>query len=141
MRNILYILTSLLILQNSCTTNSDSLLVTALEAEKWIKSGSIRDGKKVSWLPDPTDTAFRSDYLYHGNAGVILFYLELYHTTKDDSYLTEAEYGGNFLIDHLPDTIPDAIQVGFYTGLTGDLAVYSKSIELLEDRIDTLEHA
>lgn len=119
MKNVLYVLTSLLILQNSCTTNTDSLLVTALEAEKWIKSGSIRDCEKVSWLPDPTDTTFRSDFLYHGNAGVILFYVELYNTTKDDSYLTEAEYGGNFLIDHLPDTIPSALQVGFYTGLAG----------------------
>lgn len=119
MKYILHASIGCMLLCNCCKDQSSIYLEAALEGEKWIRSGSIRNGDMVSWLPNPDDTVYRSNYLYHGNAGVILFYLDLYNTTKNESWLNEAEMGGNFLINTIPDTVPDPYHVGLYTGLAG----------------------
>lgn len=114
----LYCLTGCMLLC-SCKNPSSIYLEAALEGEKWIGAGSIRNGDMVSWLPNPEDTLYRSNYLYNGNAGIVLYYLELFRTTSDETYLREAEMGGNFLIRSIPDTLPDPYHVGLYTGLAG----------------------
>ncbi len=119
MKYIFYASIGCMLLCTCCKEPSSVYMEAVLEGEKWIRSGSIRNGEMISWLPNPDDTVYRSNYLYHGNAGVILFYLDLYNTTKDESYLREAEMGGNFLIKSIPDTLPDPYYVGLYTGLAG----------------------
>lgn len=119
MKYYFYCFIGCLVLCTCCKEPSSIYLEAALEGEKWIRSGSIRNGDMVSWLPNPDDSVYQSNYLYHGNAGVILYYLELFHTTNNESFLREAEMGGNFMIRTIPDTFPDPYQVGLYTGLAG----------------------
>ena len=93
-------------------------LAAALQAERWIHRSRITSGSGVVWPADPAKPESVSRELYNGMAGVVLFYLELYHVTSDAAWLREAELGARSLIDEPADS-----PSGLYTGLAGSAFV------------------
>ncbi len=95
-------------------------------AEVWIHSSSVATSKGKTWLQVPADSVWKKypadsfpKDIYSGTSGVALFYLELYNSTADKKYLTEAESGAQFLINTLADKVYHKDSVGLYTGLAG----------------------
>ena len=81
----------------------------AAEAAEWIHS-LANNGK---W-PDATDDYQKiSNSFSDGVAGKVVFFLELYHATNQDKYLTWAKNGGKYLLDHLPQKA-DSLQGKFW---------------------------
>ena len=96
-------------------------LQAALKTEQWLRSVRLDTERGYYWPPEPADST-ATDFvtnLYSGSAGVVLFYLELYHATGEASYLEQAEGGGRFLVQSLPDTEPNSNALGLYSGLAG----------------------
>jgi lantibiotic modifying enzyme len=112
-------------------TASSSFLEAAQTAASWIRSTTRETEHGLIWLPDPdqperTATVTAPATIYSGNAGIILFFLELAQATGDDSYVADAQRGA----DHIAATwrevltfeMPLAIEnanLAFAMGLSG----------------------
>jgi len=73
----------------------------AREAGKWLESTSTKNSDGI-W-PDKTSAPENiSLSLSQGVSSKILFYLELFKTTQDSSYLEEAIKGADYITTHLP---------------------------------------
>lgn len=75
-------------------------LDAALDAGRWIRSTASDTVHGRVWTPDPDQpgrdtTVSAAQTIYSGNAGIILFFLELARATGDDSYLDDARKGAN----------------------------------------------
>ena len=75
-------------------------LQAAEEAARWIRSTARPADHGLVWLPDPDqperDATITSPVtLYSGNAGIVLFLLELANATGNADYLEEAKQGGD----------------------------------------------
>ena len=92
------------------------MLDVARRAERWIRSLRLETEYGVAWPWDAGHPEVTAS-LYTGTAGVILFYLELYHATRDDSFLAEAVRGARELASGIPESGP--VSPGLYTGLGG----------------------
>ncbi|HUS00188.1 MAG TPA: lanthionine synthetase LanC family protein [Chitinophagaceae bacterium] len=97
----------LLILLFICVTvyaqRSGNYLQAALKAERWIHSQEInKKDSGLAWY-DTRDSLYSTSDIYHGNSGVVLFYLELYNITKNPGYLHTAESGMKYILSK-PDT-------------------------------------
>jgi lantibiotic modifying enzyme len=68
---------------------------------------------------DPKDPESIITHLYSGSAGVVLFFLEAYHATKNPVYLQEAREGADYLIATIPDSLVTPGQLSLYTGVAG----------------------
>jgi len=90
-------------------------LKAALEAARWIKSSAIQTDQGVVWPADPRDPKTVSRDLYSGTPGVVLFFLELYRSTGDQTYLKDARAGADDLLAHLADEK----ETGLYEGIAG----------------------
>jgi lantibiotic modifying enzyme len=99
-------------------------LAAALKAERWLTASALHGSSGISWPADPTKPRSVSPDLYNGMAGVVLFYLELHHATKDAKALQMARGGADFLMASLPDEPGDA-PMGLYTGIAGTALVLS----------------
>lgn len=80
-----------------------SALTAATEAARWIRSTAQQTAHGLIWLPDPaqperTATLSAPATIYSGNAGIILFFLELAHATGDTTYLEDAKRGADQLV-------------------------------------------
>jgi len=95
----------------SSTPNRDA----AIRAAKWIKASAVEKGGGKAWPSDPNDPKSVAPNLYGGAAGVVLFFLQAYHSTGDRAFLQDAEAGADYLLSEL-DREEDA---GLYTGLAG----------------------
>jgi lantibiotic modifying enzyme len=73
----------------------------ALRAERWIRSARRQTTNGVMWPQDPLEGVRSSSALYDGMPGVIVFYLELFHATRDHVWLDEATRGADELIARL----------------------------------------
>lgn len=93
----------------------------ALAAERWIARSAQRDGDRLAWPADPTDSASVQRDLYTGSPGVVLFYLELFHATGDRRWLEPALAGTRQIIAALPAAPADLGEegAGLYTGVAG----------------------
>lgn len=101
-------------------TSNSKWISLALQTEKYIQHAQYTSEAGTSWKVMPDSSASHSDpSLYSGSPGIVLFYLELYHATEDTSYLHKAKLGADYLINTLSDKIPNANNVGLYTGLAG----------------------
>jgi lantibiotic modifying enzyme len=95
-----------------------SELDVALRAAKWVRRARIETRNGVAWPANPREPTGVGYDLYNGMPGVVLFHLELFHSTGDASWLDDARLGGNELIAQLPAI--DAEQAaGLYEGLGG----------------------
>ena len=94
---------------------ADSDLDIARRAERWISTSRRDTDAGITWPADPLRRDSVQLDLYNGMPGVVLFYSEMYHATRERRFLDEARAGGDELIAQLP-SITNA---GLYTGLAG----------------------
>jgi lantibiotic modifying enzyme len=83
------------VLLMSATTSNSPYLQSALDAAAWIRSTAQPTEHGLTWLPEPANpeksaTISSPAALYSGNAGTLLFFLELAAATGDRSYLDDA---------------------------------------------------
>lgn len=84
----------------NCTNTADSKYLTVAEqASEWIKSTKLSDSSGSYWPAQPDTTRSGDISLYHGSPGVIVFYLDLYQTTKDQNAKAEAVSGADWLLN------------------------------------------
>jgi len=95
-----------------------SHLNNAIKTANWLESVKIENLKGITWPADPNDSTSIASNLYSGSPGVVLFFLELFHSTKDQKYLKLAKSGADYLIETLPEKVTPG-QTGFYTGIAG----------------------
>jgi lantibiotic modifying enzyme len=80
-----------------------SYLAAATEAARWIRSTAEPAPHGLVWKPDPDQPDKRSTVsapqtIYSGNAGIVLFLLELYRVTGEAEYLTDAKAGADEIV-------------------------------------------
>jgi lantibiotic modifying enzyme len=97
------------------TAQGRPYLSAAVDAARWIRASEVRTSAGLTWPADPRNPKTVDYSLYSGSPGVVLFFLELHHATKDPSYLEAARAGADELIAR----IPEQQQTGLYTGLAG----------------------
>lgn len=98
-------------------------LDAALKTEQWLRSARQKTQYGVTWPIDPLQPKIIDSTLYSGMPGVVLFYLELYHSTGEQHYLNEAIAGAD---DIVQSVLAQALsrdaaktRLGFYDGLAG----------------------
>ena len=95
-------------------------LALAKRTEAHIQKAKYREGSMTAWRVMPDSVESKGDAsLYSGAPGIVLFYLELFNSTGDSTYLLEAIQGGEYLIQQIPDSLPTWSEVGLYTGVAG----------------------
>ncbi|MBI1739192.1 MAG: hypothetical protein HYR58_08085, partial [Acidobacteria bacterium] len=94
---------------------SREYLDAALGAERWIRASVQRTNTGTLWPADPRDPLSVSYNLYTGMPGIVLFYLEAFHATRDSAFLDAARSGATALLAR----IENENDPGLYTGLAG----------------------
>src|SRR5579883_3281529 len=89
---------------------STDYLHAASEAARWIRSAARPQPDGLTWLPEPdhpekTATVSAPPTIYSGNAGIVIFLLELAMATGDASYLDEARRGARWIAAHWRETL------------------------------------
>jgi len=84
------------------SVTGDDYLLAANEAARWIRSAQVARPQGIAWLPEPDHpqkqvTVGPDNTLYSGSAGVVLFFIELARATGDNTYLTDAARGADYL--------------------------------------------
>jgi lantibiotic modifying enzyme len=93
-------------------------LEVAHRAARWIRRSRVETPNGVTWPADPLKPASVRYDLYNGQPGIIVFYLEMYHTTGDRTWLEDARRGADELVAQLP-ALDAAKMAGLYEGLGG----------------------
>lgn len=115
---------------------SDDLLQQALEVEAFIASCRIDGDPGPKWTRVAEGSGSSRNNLYHGNAGVILFYLELHRATDEQRFIEEAVEGGRMLVESVAESGESSIAI--YSGLPSYVFVLNelaKASGLAEFRI------
>ncbi len=99
-------------------------LQASLEVEAFIASVRVDDGGGTTWARIPDGSGASRHDLYHGSAGVVLFYLELHRATGEQLHLDIAVRAGDQIVAAL-DTIDDA-SIAIYSGLPGYMFVLNE---------------
>lgn len=102
---------------------SEDPLQQAFEVEAFLASCRVEGAVGPRWLRKANGRSSQ-DTLYHGGAGVVLFYLELHRATDEQRFLDTAVEGGRELIESLADA-PD-VSIAIYTGLPGYVFVLNE---------------
>ena len=92
---IIATLALLTVLVQTIPAADKSYLTSALDAANWIRSSAIQLDQGKVWPADPLDVKSVNDTLYAGIPGVILFFLEAYHSTVDRTLLNDARAGAD----------------------------------------------
>jgi lantibiotic modifying enzyme len=103
------------ILVNAAPAKERRYLRAAEGAARWIRSSAVETGQERAYLADPADKHSIAMNLYAGVPGVVLFFLEAYHSTRDVTYLKDAQSGADYLLAHLADEKG----TGLYEGISG----------------------
>jgi len=90
-------------------------LQAALEAAKWIRAGALPAATGKVWPADPNDSKSVDNTLYSGTPGVVLFFLEAFHSTGDRSFLEDVRSGA----DSVLAAVDQVKETGLYDGLAG----------------------
>lgn len=108
----------------AATSAPDDYLVAALRTADWLESVAVTTEAGMSWPvqpgADPDSIVLDDDTLYHGNPGVVLFFLEAHRATGNQRYLDIARSGADALLARLESA--EALGPGgggLYTGLGG----------------------
>ncbi len=88
---------------------------SALEAAGWITASAVETDHGRTWPGVPGDETSPNNTLYSGTPGVVLFFLEAYHTTGGEGLLEEARAGADYLLA----TLPQEEASGLYAGISG----------------------
>jgi lantibiotic modifying enzyme len=97
-------------------TDNRQYLQAAERGAAWLMSKAIPVDGGIAWPSDPDDPNTVSTGTYAGNAGVILFFLELFAATGDERYREHAAGGGDYLLGKLDSEE----QLGLYGGFAGE---------------------
>ncbi len=121
----------------TAVTGNDYLLA-AKEAARWIRSAQVARPQGVAWLPEPDHpqrqvTVGPDNTLYSGSAGVVLFFIELARATGDNTYLTDAARGADYLAASWKN-LPGAASPAFFRdgGLSFDQGLSGTAFSLIE---------
>ncbi len=106
------------------TNPAETALASALEVEAFLRSCRLESATGVSWSKVPGSTKPPRHTIYHGTAGVALFYLELHRATGDASFLDEAVAAGASILDYL--ATDDVGSIGFYSGWPGYIFILNE---------------
>ena len=105
----------------------------AISTEQFLGSHKINTNDGISWrrVADGQGT----HTLYHGSAGIILFYMELYLSTKEQSYLDTLRAAGDDLLAYVirKAQAKAFITIGFYSGWPGYVYVLNELYKLTAD--------
>jgi Lanthionine synthetase C-like protein len=96
-------------------TTRISYLDAAQDAARWIRAVAQPATHGLTWLPEPDKpekaaTVTAPATIYSGNAGIVLFFLELARATGDRSYRDEAIRGA----DQIAATWRDVLEYPFF---------------------------
>jgi lantibiotic modifying enzyme len=106
-------------------------LAAAESAARWIRATARPAAHGLIWLPDPDRperpaTITAPATIYSGNAGIVLFFLELAAATGDASYLVEARRGADQIAATWRETMEhpaliniENAELAFNMGLSG----------------------
>jgi lantibiotic modifying enzyme len=111
------------------TSAERPFLEVALEAWRWIESTRLVTDQGLTWPADPGDPDSFGTTLYTHSPGVLPFAVELFHSTRDERYLTAARAGA----DHLGSRLDDVADAGLYVGLGGLAFVFEEIYRASDD--------
>jgi lantibiotic modifying enzyme len=100
----------------------------ALRVERWLRSVAFDTPAGRAW-PRTPGHILRSrpdSFLYSGTPGVVLFYLDLFESTKEQRFLDEAVRGALEIAASLPSVSVPLSRAGLYAGLAGQVIVIDK---------------
>ena len=95
----------------------------ALEVEAFLDTCRTDGAGGALWRRTP-DTESTPHNLYHGSAGIVLFYLELFDATGEERFRDVAISAGDELAQYVADT--DTLTVGCYSGWPGYVFVLNE---------------
>lgn len=94
-------------------------LAAAVKVENWLASVKRTDPDGRDYWPTSPDESQEFTFgLYHGNSGVIGFYLQLHEITNDQKYLQQAIKSADHLL-HKIDLLDSKESPGLYSGVAG----------------------
>lgn len=102
---------------------TSDVLQQALEVEAFIASCRVDGAVGPRWSRRAGGSR-TSHNLYHGGAGVVLFYMELHRATGEQHFLATAIQGGRELVSSLPTEGESSIAI--YSGLPGYVFVLNE---------------
>ena len=78
------------------------MLATAIAAAQWVTSAEQKDADGIHWLAEPdhpekSETVSPNNGVYSGNAGTLLFFIELFNATGENQYLTKVSLAADRL--------------------------------------------
>lgn len=108
-------------------------LEQAISTEQFLSSNQIDTDNGISWRRVPDGKATHS--LYHGSAGVMLFYIEIYLATNDVSYIEIAKKAGNDLLAYVEKKAEEKafITIAFYSGWPGYVYALNELYKATQD--------
>jgi lantibiotic modifying enzyme len=106
---------------------------TIAKTEAFIDQQRIESPQGFTWRRAPD--AGPAHTLYHGSAGVILFYLELYRFSGDAEHLTKATQGGLDLVAYVNDKAANEqfLTIGLHSGWPGYVFVLYELYKATDD--------
>ena len=98
----------------------------ALGVAEFLDTQKQQDQDGLSWSRVPGGVPVHT--LYHGTAGVVLFYLELHRATGEDDHLQTALAAGNTVLAYVSRKLAsgDTVTVGLYSGWPGYVFVLNE---------------
>ena len=98
----------------------------AVSTEQFLGAHKIDSSDGISWQRVPNGRGTHT--LYHGSAGIILFYIEMYLTTKQENYLDILRAAGDDLLAYVTTKAQSEafITIGFYSGWPGYVYVLNE---------------
>ncbi|HJL60377.1 MAG TPA: lanthionine synthetase LanC family protein [Pseudomonadales bacterium] len=105
----------------------------ALKTERFLSENEVRTNDGIAFRRIPGGKPAHT--LYHGSAGVLMFYIELYVATGDQSYLTTAISAGNELLAFVnrKAAAKDFVPSAFYSGWPGYIYVLNELSKATDD--------
>ena len=70
----------------NCSQNYSPEINSAIKAAKWLEGVGFKTDHGFAWPADPKDSTSVITNFYSGSSGVVLFFLELYHSTNQTKY-------------------------------------------------------
>jgi lantibiotic modifying enzyme len=115
---------------------ADSRLAVANRVARWLDAAAVPTPSGVHWPVDADAARPRfDDGLYHGAAGVVLFYLEHHAATGRRRSLELAREGGRQMWAGMAEALHRR-QKGLYTGLAGYAFVFAELYKTTGDAVD-----
>ena len=74
----------------------------ARQAAAWIRASALKQSAGIAWPSEPDKPETVGPDIYKGNAGTLVFFLELARVTKDASYSEDAKRAADYVIDRAP---------------------------------------